>query len=63
MFIFLLIIDGLYTLHGISINPFTPGTLFIDHQNLTYVYRRQIPTYKDDPRPERINTFILAVDP
>ena len=27
------------------------------------VCRRQILTYKDDPRTERINVFILAVDP
>ena len=26
------------------------------------VYRRQIVTYKDDPRTERIEIFIMAVD-
>ena len=27
------------------------------------VYRRQILTYKDDPRTERIKIFTMAVDP
>ena len=35
------------------VNPFSAGTVFI----------RQILTYKDGPRAERITIFIKAVDP
>ena len=47
-------------------NPFNAGTVFI-RQNLTSIdvrfYRRQILTYTDGPRTERVNIYIEAVDP
>ena len=44
---------GYYGAGYIFVNPFNTGTVFI----------RQIMTYKDGPRTERITIFILVVDP
>ena len=42
------------------LNPFNSGTVFKTESD---VCRRQILTYKDGPRNERIKTFMIAVDP
>ena len=41
---------------------YNAGTVFIC-QNLADVCRRQILTYKDCPRTEKMKIFIVAVDP
>ena len=51
-----------------SINPFSPGFQPLQCGDRLYtsesdVCRRQILTYKDGPRTERIEKFLIAVDP
>ena len=48
--------------HNMSFNPFSAGTVFI-RTTESDVCRRQILTYKDDPRTESIKIFLMAVDP
>ena len=47
----------MYTVHTFEFNPFNAGTDFRRQNGL------QILTSKVDPRTERINIFIMALDP